>query len=600
MRTCIYALFAICMLSSYEKAQGEIVFKTLIHSDSEDLNSFEIDSLIFDCIDKADNYFQLFHLDSMKIYLDSAYFYKNQTKSPLTLGYLHVKYGDFFSLKKQDSDAHNYYYKAIDYYKKIERVDLLLPIYHNLAFSYLQKHDTKSLKKIIEKMHSIALEQNEASDYINTYRVISFYFNCLYEKDRKQTVFLDSAIYYDKKVIGIYENTQNLSVRNEDIAYNYLNLASNLLEKELPDESRINSYLQKSEELMNKDDSTMLYNQYWVKGRIAYKQGKYREAEQLFNTQLAIMDSWLQGAPLSMYAELFEMLANVTEIQQKHEVALDYERRRISYLNRIHDAQKYEVIRELETKYEVQQKEQAIIQLTESNKFRQKISYLYLSLLLSGIVAAIFIIHWQKQKKKATDTQLELTRMEKRDAMLQIRLKEEQLKKTELEKYEALLDSHFKNEQISEMDEEMKGIKEEQNQLNVKITEYAEKVKEYENRKSQAIRFATNNTYHTSLLRNIYDLINKRLAAAKEKDEYLESLMQMDDRFFTELISRTFEELSALNIKHCICFYIDMKTEHIAECFSIEPRSVHIVRHRLKGKLKVNKEMDITTFLKQM
>lgn len=600
MKTYICALLAIYMLFSFEKMHGTTISKSFFNFIQGSANSQDADSIFFNYILSIDKYTRSYNIDSVKSLLDSASLYKEKIADITNLGKYHNYYGLYYSFKQQDVEAHKHYYKAIEYFEQCQNTDAIISILHNLAFSYLQKHDTENLEKIINKMRPIAFKRNEASDYINTNRVISFYFNCLYEKDRENKALLDSSIYYDTNVISIYENTHNLSIRKEEIAYNYLNLASNLLEKEQSDESQINSYLQKSEELMNKDDSTMLYNQYWVKGRIAYKQGKYREAEQLFNTQLAIMDSWLQGAPLSMYAELFEMLANVSETQQKYEAALNYERRRINYLDRIHDAQKYEVIRELETKYEVQQKEQAIIQLTESNKFRQKISYLYLSLLLSGIVASISIIHWLKQKKKATDAQLELTRMEKRDAMLQIRLKEEQLKKTELEKYEALLDSHFKNEQISEMDEEMKGIKEEQNQLNVKITEYAEKVKEYENRKSQAIRFATNNTYHTSLLRNIYDLINKRLAAAKEKDEYLESLMQMNDCFFTELISRTFEELSALNIKHCICFYIDMKTEHIAECFSIEPRSVHIVRHRLKGKLQVNKEMDITTFLKQM
>jgi len=301
-----------------------------------------------------------------------------------------------------------------------------------------------------------------------------------------------------------------------------------------------------------------------------------------------------------MYAELFGMMAKVSEAQQKYVTALDYERMRIDYLTRIHDAQKYEIIRELETKYEVQRKEQEIIQLTELNDYRKKANYLYMGLIILGFGFSLFFFHWIRQKKKATEAQLELSRLEKRDAMMQIRLREEKLKKTELEKYEALLENHFKGEQISEMDEELKELRKEQDQLNLLIATYADKVKEYEVRRSQQIVFATSQTYYTSLTRDIYDLSTKRLANNKELKEYTGKLLNMQDSFFDTLNTKSSESLSALNIKYCICFYIDMKIEHIAECFSVEPRSVHIARHRLKSKFNISKEQDVNTFLKQM
>lgn len=597
MRTCFFVFLCIYLLFCYEKVFGENSVKSIIFNDCK---ASKIDLLVFDYICKADAFFFKYDIDSMKLSLDAAFYHVDDVLNSAVLGSLYSYYGIYFSTKQLDNQAHLYYYKAIEYYEKAEKLEFLIPIYNNLAFSYLQKHDTESLKKIIDKMRLIAFKRKDISDYINTYCVLSFYFNCLYEKDKEQSLFLDSAIYYDREVISIYENTEGLSVRDEDIAYNYLNLASNLLEKEPMDRDLIKSYLKKSEDLMNKEDSTMLYNQYWVKGRIAYKQQKYSEAEQLFNTQLTIMDQWLQGAPLSMYAEVFEMLAKVSEVQKKYVEALEYERRRIGYLNQIHDVQKYEKVRELETRYEVEKKEQAIVQLTELNKFRQKISYLYLGLFILGVVACVFVIHWSRQKRKAANAQLELSRLEKHDAMLQVQLKEEQLKKTQLEKYEALLDSHFKKEQLSEMDEVLSGLKEEQEQLNRRIDEYAEKVKAYENRKPEESLFATVNPNNTSLVRDIYELVNKRLGDEPEQEEYLERLRRTEDWFFAALRAKSADELSPLNVKYCVCFFIDMKTEHIATCMSVESGTVLITRHRLKTKLRIGRGVDITTFLKQM
>lgn len=586
MKTCFVAFLSICLLFYYEKACGKN------HTNSND-------SITTYHLNQTDRYFRNYDIDSAKLYLDSASFYKEKLASSLILGRLHNYYGIYYSFKQSDLEAHQNYYKAIEYFAEADKTDLLIPIYNNLAFSYIQKNDTESLKKIIEKMRIIAFQRNDSSDIINTYRITTFYYDCLYEKCRENKALLDSSIHYDSQIISIYENTENLSVRNDDIAYNYLNLASNLLEKDTLYLNAIVSYLEKSEKLMNKQDSTMLYNQYWVKGRIAYKQGKYQDAEQLFNTQLAIMDKWLQGAPLSMYAELFEMLAKVAEAQNKNEQALDYERKRINYLDRIHDAQKYEIIRELETKYEVQHKEQEIIQLTERNNFHRKLNILYICISILVFTVLFIIIHWLRQRKKVTEVKLELTHLEKHDAMLQVQLKEEQLNNTKMEKYEALLGCHFKNEQISEMDEEMKELQKECDQLNLTIMEYAEKVKKYEDRKSQQIQFATNDAYNTSLVRDIYELIKKRLTGVQEQDEYLESLIHIEDLFFAELKAKA-PALSALNSKYCICFFIDMKTEYIAKCFSIEPHSVLMMRYRLKRKLQVDGDMDITMFLKQM
>ena len=202
--------------------------------------------------------------------------------------------------------------------------------------------------------------------------------------------------------------------------------------------------------------------------------------------------------------------------------------------------------------------------------------------------------------KKATETQLRLTRSEKNEALLQIKLREEQLEKEKFEKYDVLLDSHFKRIQISEMDDELRELRNEQHNLNALIGDYAGKLKNYEKRKSGETVFQTDEPLHTSVLGEIYGLIKRRIKDVSTQREYFEQLATVEDSFFRRLAERAESDcLSALEMQRCVAILIGMKAQDIAECFSVEPRSIHQARHRLKVKLKVDKETDLDMFLKQ-
>lgn len=164
--------------------------------DNETITLSDTESKVMHYLNEADTYIRSYHFEPAKVYLDSAFLYKKKVNDHNILGYLYAKYGDYYSLIPNEAQAHFNYYKAINYYQKAERTDLLIPIYHNIAFSYIQKNDTKSLKKIIDKMQPLITEK-DTSNIIDTYCILAFYYNATYEKE-KLSIFLDSAIYYDK------------------------------------------------------------------------------------------------------------------------------------------------------------------------------------------------------------------------------------------------------------------------------------------------------------------------------------------------------------------------------------------------------------------
>ena len=564
--------------------------------------SIDIETKVRAYLDMAYDCMIAYQLDDSKLYIDSAFSYGKNIRNLYLLGYLYNSNAVYYSLILNDSASHGNYYKAMDYYEQAGVTEPLTAIYHNLAFFYHQKNDTEALKRIVDKVLQLAPVQNNNMDLIDTYRIISFYHNELYRKKR-QTVYLDSAIYYDRQVVNIFETNPSLpdATRPEEIAYNYINLAHNLLESDSTHLDTISIYIAKAEALAAPNDTAMFLNIYWTKGVTAYKDAAYEKAGQLFKRQLILLEQWARGEPPFMYADIYQKLSEIEEKQKEFLPALTYERKRNEYLNRIHDAQKYEIVRELETKHDVQQKEREVIRLTELNVYRKNINTLYLFISILLIITLFIAIRWFKLKKKAAETQLALARSEKNEAVLQIKFREEQIEKEKLEKYEALLDSHFKNSQIQEMDDELVNLKNEQQQLNTLIDGYVRKLKEYEKRKSQGIAFITTDSFHTGILHDLYELINKRLKNHSERPEYVEMLSTIDDAFFQRLRERADrDELSTLDVKRCVAFLIGMKVSHMAECFSVESRSIHQARHRLKVKLGVERESDLDMFLKQL
>jgi len=585
-----YGFLLACFFLFFGKTNGVVIPKS------------NKESIAQTYLEKADLCIRTFAIDRAKIYIDSAVQYEKQISDPCLLGFLYSKYGEYYSFKLNEPEAHKNYYKAIEYYEKAGEVKNLIHIYHNLAFSYIQRDDTEALKKIIDKLLTMTSMQNENVERINTCRIIAFYYNKLYNKE-KQLAFLDSAVYYDKQAISIYEtavSTHPDTVRPEEIAYNYLNVASNLLEEGHTPLDTVGVFLAKAEALANPVDTTMIINLYWVKGRIAYKKGEIERAKNLFNNQLILMDRWVKGEMLFLYTDLYQMLSEISEKQNDYISALVYEQKRNSYLNQVHDAQKYEIISELETKYEVQRKEQKIIQLNELTIYQKRIIYLYIFILILLLIVFFFIVGWFRLKKKVNEKQLAIVHSEKNEAILQSKLKEEQLEKERMEKYSVLLDNHFKKKQISEMDDEFKKLNNEQQKLNILIDEFTDKLHKYEKKKSENILFMTNDPVNSSVLYDLSELINRKIKNVSQQREYQEKLTTIDDTFFQQLKEIAAEELSILDIKRCVAFVIGMETAHIAECFSVEQRSINQAHYRLKIKLRVDKEMDLDIFLKQL
>ena len=541
----------------------------------------------------ADSCMQQFALGQAKLYLDSASLFVKKVNDPVLLGFYYQVLGNFYSLKRNDAEAHKNYYQAINYYEQSDERYRSNSIYYDLAHSYYQKQDTDMLNKIVSKIKVNTSKQKDETGTLDMCGVAALYYYCLFNKDKNNTACLDSVVFYESQFVSHFEADTSFHDPRGDVAFNYMMMALSMTKSKKYNPDSISYYLGKMKQWMNPHDTAMIVNQHWIEGEIAFDKKQFTEAKKIFNQLLTLLDSWSEHNNLATYIDIYDRLSEIAEIEKDFASALNYERKKSEWISKIYDVEKYKIITELSEKYESEKNKREIDQL----QFREKLNWLYLGICILLLLISFFIIRWLLSRKKAIDSELLLAQTEKSEIELQAQLKDEVLKNEKLEKYESLLDIHFKNLDISEKDETIIRLKNEQHRLNEEIEKYTKRLQQYE---QGGFVSAIEDPYFKSITNNVYNQITKRLTIFNEKNSYLESIQDINDRFFLNLKNVFQEDLSVINIKYCLCFAIGMAIQHIADCFCVEQRSIYVVRSRLKSKLNLDKTVDFNFFLRQL
>ncbi|MCL1943123.1 MAG: hypothetical protein FWF54_06205 [Candidatus Azobacteroides sp.] len=552
-------------------------------------------SMYYSCLWDSDKAGQM--LITASSFADKAY-------DPEALGLYYYAWGNYYNDNVNEQEAHAYFYKAMPYFEQTEALkDRLIPLYFSLAFSYSARRDVENLKKIIDKMLPQALKSNQPDDLINTYSITSNYYSFLSDKDKTKTVFLDSAIIYNNKAIQVFNSIKNPSnLFKYSVAYNYRSWAD--YNMELPDwnADSVFYYLEKTKEFANPADTFIQMSYHWLKGNALFKKGKLKEARKEYNIQLSLMESCTTTVDYSRYANLYEMLAKEYEAEGNYQRALECERLRSEYKDKLYNKDRYTIIQDLQTKYETEKKEQDIRRLKQETQYQRKINILIAGVCILIIFASVLVLHWMRLKRKSIADRLQIAEMEKEKAELRNKLQEEELIRIELEKYEALLEVHFKDRQIKGKKDELNALMEEKEQLLKQLNEYSDRVKKYD------LSFLVKQPniepdYHSveNIVEKITSLITSKLESNPYRQQYLHNLSKIGDMFLKRFEKEYVKgNLPLIYIKYCVCFVIGMDTASIARCFAVELASVRQARHRIKVRLGLEKEDDLDSYLRNL
>ncbi len=586
---------------SQREKQTSIINTLLAESkDKKDING-----LLYEYIYLADLNNEWNNEDLFNLYIDSADIYAEDATNSLALaGYHYTKGTQAINAPYGKKEGYKQFEKAIDHYSQTSHnIRYLSYILYNIAIYTANQPDTTLAKRLIEKVEHIL--QKEYSPFIDfsLSTMKSDLYNMYFEATKQENM-LDSAIFYEKKRIGLfYSNKDTLPEELDyDILQSYLLIAEYYSLKKNPDWKYINECIENAKSIGHKDDSYIMSRIKYTEAISLFEQKKYYEAEKLIieaekYLSRQINEGGAMYPPETFYSDeatYADLHSRILYATGKYKEALDHNKKK----NDLKLSMRNIETRELEYLYNTEKEERKIVQLKviNANQLKSTTMLIIVAFLLIATMGLLSL--WFYTVKKNIKRRSALIKAEKEETELNLKIKEEQAVKAQLEKYEVLSDYRLKEMELEGKNKVMEQLLNDKKDLDKQIEAYTQKINEYEqsnDRKQELIKDEV--PLNHIIIEDITKLINKKLP---KKKDYIESLNDIDGQYISALKSSYNGNLSVPYIKYCICFSIGMEIGDVSECFSIEQSSVHMVRYRLKKKFGLDNNDDLDVYLRRL
>jgi hypothetical protein len=532
-----------------------------------------------------------------KSLLDSATVYIDENKDIKGTALYHYLNGLYIIQHNPDNsnEGYNHLYKSLYYYEQLgDNPNMIINIIQVLANEVSIREDTVSINNILAK--AVALNKQTPENktlelLINGLHCIPYKINY---KNNKNENTIDSILFHKKKSIEMYESGQLNGLGMEaNISLLYIHMAEYEAMKKEPDFSLINNSIIKAKEIAEKlnyplADIRLSYAQ----SLINYAKGNLTQAEKLAFSTNELIDNYRKFGYQQLYVDNYELLSHIYEAKENHKTALEYEELKSKYELEIRNNE----IKTIELQFLTDLKDAEVTNLKTQNSFQKKTtSFITITCILLLIVTILLLLLFSA-KQKSLGHHNELEKKAKDDANLKLKLKKEQTEKALLEKYEVLSDFHLKEMELIGKSKELELLEAEKMELDRQVERYAEKIEEYEQSMHRQQQVNEKEQSMCNIIKeDIEQLINKY---SYETKGYIPNLNKINDAYINCLREKYEGQISVQYIKYCICFTIGMEINEVAECFCIEPASVHGLRYRLKKKFGLGTDENLELFLK--
>lgn len=321
--------------------------------------------------------------------------------------------------------------------------------------------------------------------------------------------------------------------------------------------SKANTYLQHALSIVNEVNYPQ--NVVETKNRIAQN---YLDMGQFGDAVSYAEEAASSAARIKAYEELIEslqMLSKAFKQNKDYESALSVQTRLMAVKDTLNSRQQSRQIAEMQTRYETKQKEQEIVLLQKEKKNAQLIRNAFIAGLILIIIISILIYNRQRLKIKKNKTDLENTR-----------LKELQLKK----------DLEFKNKQLTTH--------------SLHLVQKNEAMKELKDHLAEIKNEGENNLDQE--LQNLENLIDYSFNLDEDWEEFRLYFEEVHTGFFKALKTR-YSDLTPNEFRLSALVKLNLTTKEIATIMSITPDSVKTARYRLRKKLNMETEENLTEFM---
>jgi DNA-binding NarL/FixJ family response regulator len=261
---------------------------------------------------------------------------------------------------------------------------------------------------------------------------------------------------------------------------------------------------------------------------------------------------------------VLQALKNLKKESGKLAEALAIEEEIVALNASLNDVEKEHITKSLEVQFGLMEKERELNIIKKEQAITKLTNYLlYVALAFISIIAVGFIIFLKRINKR--DKQLLQTKAELLEAAnTQKKLKEQQLQ-NEIE---------FKESQLSALTLQMI-------QKNELLQELKEKLE---------------NSNGASVDASVSKIINKGLTQDKEWTDFNKHFESINKNFYSR-IKQAFPDISPNELKICALIKMNLSIKEMASILNISPDSVKTARYRLRKKLNLNTEDNLTDFI---
>ncbi|WP_439153286.1 hypothetical protein [Winogradskyella sp.] len=445
--------------------------------------------------------------------------------------------------------------EAIAYFEKTnDFIEELLIEKHNLANLYMESGNYRIAKNSFEQLIPQLKEKNRLSTYYLAHLNLSKCHIALGNESQA-----DSLIQYAKSGLKTFGNTNFLSYADE--------LKAELLvkQKEYSAASQLYDGIIKAALVHNNERLYSIAAKYINTLALT---GKLEDARILVQQILKLSE--IQNSKRFGLMDQIEFYKQVTTLMPPNNGTMNGEIAAFKQLtvlqDSLHQITNFTIKKQLSLEYEKQLKEKDNIILAKKIENEKKTSFSLLVSLLLVSLGLLFLVNYYRQKHKIRA--IEMANLANEEQILKSKLKIEK----EL--------NEFRQREIEKKKAEMMALNIEHTKTVNKFIEFTHKFDE-----------------------NTQQIITEKFSELSPNDKYLDKIQQkfkqLNPHFIFKL-KELYPQISNVQIDFCSLIKMRFDNKAIADILNITHETVITKKYRLKKKMKLQKDIDFTSFIEAL
>ena len=479
-------------------------------------------------------------------------------------------------LKYKSVEGLNYLFKAIEAIENLELWEDKRDIYQSISAYYIAVGDVKNAIKYAEKEYEAALKTNEAfiiCEALNDLGVV--YSHSEYEDMQNKAIEL-----YEKAIRLFMENKEQGNPDFED-SFVYSTLLIHSSDYYIKKDNYAKAEANVNEALiyaLETDHIHTLVECYARLSDIAEKQNELSKAE-MYLLKIVELESRDEYIALDIYYSTYQTQLSLAGVYYKmgdYKKSAQHYKDGMSEYMKVHNSDLAVNAVELEAAYEAERKAQELKFLHEQVDAEKKRNYLLIALVGALLVGSFLVFRLFRSR---------ITVAKQKQLIL---LKENSLLQTENEKSELEARLHA---------EEAKVLKLESERMQKEVVASGLLVEHKNNVMQQLKELFIQNPALRSYRMQLESILLQESRVDSSFDDYKTGLQDFNPQFYKQLQQKANDKLTPLDLKYCACIYMKMSSKEMADVFNVEPRTIRVNKYRLKQKLNLSKDDDLSLYI---